>query len=375
MTPERAAPDREPVQVTLVHDYLTQKGGAERVVLAMSDAYPAAPIYTALYDTTGTYEAYAGRDVRTTGLNRVALLRRSHRMALPVLAPAFSALRVPGDLVLCSSSGWAHGVQTDGHKVVYCHSPAKWLYAPERYFAEGWPPARVVASALRLPLVRWDRAAAATASHYVVNSRMVQRWVQEVYGRDAEILPPPHGVDPDGPGRAVEGLSPGFVLCVSRLLPYKNVEAVVEAVSGLPDQQLVVVGTGPLAAELRARAPKNVTFVGRVDDAELRWLYRNSSAVVAAALEDFGLTPPEAAAFGKPVAVLRWGGFLDTVVEGVTGAFFDAPSAGAIRSVLRELSRTRWDEATIRLHAERYSPERFATDLRRIVVEQVGQPA
>lgn len=376
MTP----PDQIPgsvssVRVALVHDYLTQRGGAERVVLAMSDAFPSSPIYTSLYDPEATYAGYGDRDVRTSPINRIRLLRQRHRLALPVLAPVFSALRVPADVVLCSSSGWAHGVRTEGRKVVYCHSPAKWLHASDRYFSGTRSASRALAAGLRGPLLRWDRAAAASADHYVVNSRMVQRWVREVYDRDAEVVPPPRGLDPDGPDEPVAGLSPGFLLCVSRLLAYKNVESVVTAVAGLPDQQLVVVGAGPLEAELQKVASSNVVFAGRVDDAGLRWLYRQCSAVVAAALEDFGLTPPEAAAFGKPVAVLRWGGFLDTVVEGVTGLFFDVATPEAVRATLRQLAAQSWDEDAITSHGRRYAPERFTAEMRRVIFQQAARAA
>ena len=357
--------------VSLVHDYLTQRGGAERVVLAMSDAFVDAPIYTSLYVPTHTYSSFAERDVRTSPINRVSALRRDHRLALPVLGAAFSHLHVPGELVLCSSSGWAHGARTEGTKVVYCHSPAKWLYAADRYFGGAWPATRYVSRALERRGKRWDRAAAASADHYVVNSTMVQRWVGEVYGRDAEIVAPPRGLEPDGPVEPVTGVSPGFLLCVSRLMAYKNVEALVAAMADLPEQQLVVVGTGPLEHDLRAAATSNVTFVGTVSDAGLRWLYRHSVAVLAAAHEDFGLTPPEAAGFGKPVAVLRWGGFLDTVVEGTTGVFFDAPEPRPIRAALTELVRTSWDEDEIRAHGEAYAPATFRRELHRVVAQQV----
>ncbi len=361
--------------VSLVHDYLTQRGGAERVVLAMSDTFPGAPIYTSLYNPLASFPAFADRAVHSSPINRLPALRRDHRLAFPLLASAFSRLEVPGDVVLCSSSGWAHGARVEGRKIVYCHSPAKWLYAADRYFAGAWPATRLLSTSCGPPLRRWDRAAAASADHYVVNSTMVRTWVREVYNLDAEVVPPPRGLEPEGPAEPVAGVEPGFLLCVSRLMPYKNVEAVVAALATLPDQRLVVVGTGPLEAQLRAAAGPNVTFAGRVDDPGLRWLYAHSSAVVSAAMEDFGLTPPEAAAFGKPVAVLRWGGFLDTVVEGVTGVFFDTARPADVRAALIELAAASWDVAAIRSHAEAYAPETFTAELRRVVSEQVGRVA
>ncbi len=197
-------------------------------------------------------------------------------------------------------------------------------------------------SLLAPSLRRWDRKAAGSAHRYLVNSTAVRRRVADLYGIDAEIVPPPVEVDPNGPATEIEDLAPGFFLCVSRLLPYKNVDAVSEAFRLLPDHRLVVVGSGPLAGPIRAAAPPNVTVLGRVDDASLRWLYRSCAGLVAASHEDFGLTPVEAASFGKPTAALRWGGFLDTIVEGTTGVFFDRPEPRPIAEAVDLLAETRW---------------------------------
>jgi glycosyltransferase involved in cell wall biosynthesis len=213
----------------------------------------------------------------------------------------------------------------------------------------------LVAPSLR----RWDARAAATADRYLVNSRAVRARVAAVYGIDADVVPPPVAIGVGGPRRAPSGIEPGFFLCVSRLLPYKNVAAVVEAFAVLPDQRLVVVGSGPLAGELTASAPGNVTLVGQVDDEELRWLYGSCLGLVAASYEDFGLTPVEAAAFGAPTAALRWGGFLDTVVEGETGVLFDEPTPGRIATAVRELVAGSWRADALADHAARFSAERF----------------
>jgi glycosyltransferase involved in cell wall biosynthesis len=170
----------------------------------------------------------------------------------------------------------------------------------------------------------------------------------------------------------VAGIEPGFALCVSRLLPYKNVGAVVEAFAGLPERRLVVAGTGPGDARLRS-LPPNVRALGTVSDDELRWLYASASAVVSAAYEDFGLTPLEGAAFGKPAAVLRFGGFLDTAAEDGTGVFFDRPDPAAIRDAVRRLDRA-WDGEAIRSHADRFSEQRFVARLREVAASEKGAP-
>src|SRR3954452_9410805 len=144
------------MRIALVHAYLTQRGGAERVVLSLTRAFPEAPLYTSLYDPDGTFPEFGEVDVRPLPLNSIAPLRRRHRAALPLLAPAFSRLRVHADVAVCSSSGWAHGARVDGRKIVYCHTPARWLYQPERYLRARPSPPRLMARGLRRPLLRWD---------------------------------------------------------------------------------------------------------------------------------------------------------------------------------------------------------------------------
>src|SRR5204863_10027435 len=175
----------------IAHDYLTQRGGAERVVLSLVHAFPHARVYTSLYDPAGTFPEFSDVDVRTSPLNLLRPLRRRHRLALPLLAPAFSRLRIDADVVVCSSSGWAHGARVEGRKIVYCHTPARWLYQPERYLRGRAVGFRGVAAVLRPQLVRWDKAAAASADLYLANSSAVAARIADIYGLEAEVLPPP----------------------------------------------------------------------------------------------------------------------------------------------------------------------------------------
>jgi glycosyltransferase involved in cell wall biosynthesis len=217
--------------------------------------------------------------------------------------------------------------------------------------------------------VRWDKAAAATADRYLANSSVVAKRIGELYGVEAEVLPPPPAVTPEGLSAPVQGVEAGYALCVSRLLAYKNVDATVEAFAQLGGERLVIAGAGPREAALRAAAPPNVSFVGRVSDEQLRWLYSESDLLIAASHEDFGLTPLEAASFGKPSVVLRWGGFLDTVREGETGVFFETPTAVAIADALSEARGRTWDAAAIRRHSDTFAEDRFIDRIRAIVNE------
>jgi glycosyltransferase involved in cell wall biosynthesis len=191
-----------------------------------------------------------------------------------------------------------------------------------------------------------------------------------VYGIEAEVVPPPPALDPTGPRYPVDGVEPGYLLCVSRLLPYKNVGPVVEAFADLPSERLVVVGVGPEEGRLSSAAPANARFLGSVSDEELRWLYANCTGLLAASYEDYGLTPLEAASFGKPSAVLRAGGFLDTVTDGLTGIFFDRPDPSSIKRAVRALARSSWCEEDLTSHAAHFSEERFLVRLRSVLRDQ-----
>lgn len=362
---EVAGPPRP--RVAIAHDYLTQRGGAERVVLAILKAFPGATIHTTLYDPEGTFPEFRDADIRVSPLNRVGPLRRNHRAALPFLPFASSGLRIDADLVVASSSGWAHGFPTTGRKLVYCHAPARWLYQSERYLGADprHSPVGLVLLALRTALRRWDRRAAATGDAYIANSHVVRERIGDAYGIDAQVVAPPFAVDMTGEHVPVAQVADwtGFHLVVSRLMPYKNVDRVIEAFRGLPER-LVVVGSGPLLDELRSGAPDNVAVVTGLSDQQMRWVYSHSRALVAASHEDFGLTPLEAGAFGKPTLALRAGGYLDSIAEGVNGAFFEEPTAEAIRAAVETDRGREWDPAVIRAHVDAFSPERFVERLR-----------
>ncbi|WP_246036118.1 glycosyltransferase [Sinomonas susongensis] len=364
--------------MAIAHDYLTQRGGAERVVLAIHRAFPEATIYTTLYDPDGTYPEFRTARIVTSRLNRFGALRRHHRAALPLLAPAASALTVPADVVIASTSGWAHGFRTEGRVLAYCHSPARWLYLAEQYLGSAASRgARGVAlAALRPHLVRWDRRAAWGADRYLANSSVVRERIARVYGVEADILHPPHSVDVTATRDPVPELEDfvgdgGHFLLVSRLLPYKNVDRAVEAFRGL-DERLLVVGSGPLARALEAARPPNVRFAGLVTDAQVRWAYASATALVAPSHEDFGITPLEAGAWGKPTIALRAGGYLDTISEGVTGHFIERPTAEAIRAGVVAVRERDWDASAIREHVGRFSEERFGTRLAAEVAALAG---
>jgi glycosyltransferase involved in cell wall biosynthesis len=358
-------------RVAIAHDYLTQRGGAEKVVLSMSRAFPFAPIYTLLYEPATTYPEFADRDIRVSGLNRIAPFRRNHRAALPVLPFTAKSIYIDADVVLTSTSGWAHGFRTRGRKLVHCHSPARWLYLRDKYLGDDGGLLKRAALTATSGLFRsWDRRAALSCDRYLAVSSVVQSRIADVYGIEADVVPPPVAMtraDTVAPVEEVQrwigaDATESFYLCVSRLLPYKNVDEIVRAFAG-SDRRLVVVGRGPEGHRIRRMKTPNVLMLSDLSDAQMAWLYKSCRAIIAASYEDYGLTPIEAGVWGRPTVALRWGGFLDTVHEDVSGVYFDEPHPQAIAAALDRFEESSFDSDKIRRHVEQFTEERFAQSL------------
>jgi len=354
------------MRVALAHDYLTQRGGAERVALEMARAFPGSTLYTSVYNSRATFTGFSQVRIVTSVLQLVGAFRRDPRLTLPMLPAAWERLRVDDvDAVVCSSTGWAHAISTAAgcRKIVYCHNPARWLYQPDEYFKSH--AVRTGFEAVRRRLATWDKAHARTASLYVANSSVVARRIRDAYGIEPVVLHPPVAIDVDGPQDAVPGLAPGFWLTVARGRCYKNTPVLEDAVRRLGDAPLAVVGVDETGSQEGL-----VHRLGVVTDAQLRWLYANARALVSISFEDFGLTPIEANAFGTPVAVLRAGGFVDSTVEGRSGSFIDEPTADAVYATLKEFPD--FDPAVVRENAERFGVQRFQTELHRLVESANG---
>lgn len=350
-------------EVVVAHDYLTQRGGAERVALALLNSFPGAPMVTSVYAPERTFPGFRKHRIRTSALQRVPLFRRDPRLALPVLAQTWAGTMVSSaDVVVSSSSGWAHGlITTPGvRKVVYCHNPARWLYQSDEYVA-GSRKRRAALAVLRQRLIDWDLAAAQSADHYLVNSSTVRDRVRRVYGIQAEVLAPPVCVDVHAEQQAMPGIKPGFFLTVARGRGYKNTQIIEEAFSDLPGHRLVIVGGGTAVTA----GQQQISRVGVVSDAQLRWLYAHARALVSVSREDFGLTPIEANAFGTPALLLREGGFLDTLDEGVSGAYIDAPTVEAVRRGVNDMAE--FNPVAVIKHADRYSHASFRARLHAVV--------
>lgn len=351
---------RKPGSVALVHDYLNQRGGAERCVLEMASMWPDAPIYTSLYRPESTFPEFTELDVRTTFLDRLPVDRR-FRTLFPLYPAAFRSLgTIDADLVISSSSGWAHSVCTSerAFHAVYCHTPARWLYGGEYMNARAVQ--RLMAPFGRVPR-KWDRLAARRPDLYIANSELVRRRIWARYGRDASVVYPPVDVDRFRPTARGDRL-----LAVSRLLPYKRVNLAVDAASRARIG-LDVVGEGPALPDLRRRAGPTVEFHGRLSDEDVTKLFENCRAFCMTGSEDFGITCVEANAAGKPVVAFAGGGALEIIEEGVTGAFFNEQSADSMLDGIRRCDALESPPELIAQRARRFSREVFQGRLEEVL--------
>jgi glycosyltransferase involved in cell wall biosynthesis len=341
----------------LVHDYLLVMRGAERTFAAMADCWPDAPIYTLLYDEHGTDGAFEGRRIHTSYLQGTGVGQAGFRRLLPLFPGAARRLPVQGhDIVVSSSSAFAHGVRArlGAVHVCYCHSPFRYAwFERERALEEC---GRTTRPAVRLALAsvrRRDVAAAQNVTHYIANSQISRERIQRFWNRDAAVIHPPVDVD-----RFTLGEPADYVLFVGEVTRHKRVDVALEAArrAGTP---IKVVGCGPDEERLRCVYGASAEFLGRVSDERLCELYRHARALVLPNVEEFGIAAVEAQAAGRPVVAAAAGGALETVVDGETGVLVPPGDAGALAEALRETDFARFDGARIQAHAARFSTDSF----------------
>jgi glycosyltransferase involved in cell wall biosynthesis len=308
-------------RVALVHDFLLDIRGAERVFLELCEMWPAADIYTAVYDEEGTEGRFSRRNVHSSFLQRLRPTARSFRALLPLYPAAIESFDLSGyELVVSSSSAWAHAVlcDEDSIHVSYCHNPFRYAWNDrQRTLARRRDP--FTRAFLRQAFSRWrqwDWIAAQRTNRYVANSRTTQARIRAYFGRDSTIVHPPVETRRFSPGPVGEHYA-----VVSELMPHKEIEVAIEAFNDLR-LPLIVVGDGPDGRRLHKLAGSTITFAGRLADAAVAELLRSARALVLTAVEEFGIASVETQASGRPVIARRGGGALETVVEGVTGCLW-----------------------------------------------------
>ncbi len=348
-----------------MHDFLISLRGADRVFLDMCELWPEAELFTPVYDEQGTEGRFAHRTIHTSFLQKLRPGRRSFRALLPLYPAAVESFDLTGyDLVVSSSSAWAHAVICDEATVhvSYCHNPFRYAWNErQRAISERTDP--FTRAALRGFFRRWrewDWIAAQRVDRYLTNSRTTQARIQSYFGRESQIVHPPVELD------RFAAATPGeHYLVLSELISHKRIDVAIEAFAelGLP---LTIVGDGPDRRRLRRQAPPNVRFAGRVGDAEAARLLATCRAFVLTSVEEFGIAAVEAQAAGRPVIARRGGGALETVLDGVTGCFWEG-GAAELAAAVRGFEDAAIDPRACVDNARRFAPETFRDGLAREV--------
>ena len=354
-------------RVALIHDYLNQYGGAERVLEALHELYPEAPVYTSLYEPSVFPDHFRSWDIRTSFLQRIPPIRRSPRTFFFLYPLAFESFDLSGyDLVISNSSAWCKGVLTPPETlhVCYCLTPMRWAWSYDTYVRQ--EQIRGLARAF-LPLAvhylrLWDATTAQRVDRFVGISQAVVARIRKYYRREADCITPPVDVRSIPPGT---GVGDGF-LVVSRLVPYKRIDIAVAACTRL-NLKLTIVGDGRDRARIERLAGPTIRFTGRVSDARVREELAACAAFIFPGEEDFGIAPVEAMAAGRPVVAYAGGGALDTVADGVSGAFFSPQTVDALAERLSTFDASVFDAATVREHAMQFDTRAFQEAFARYV--------
>lgn len=358
-------------RVALVHDYLNQYGGAERVLEALHELFPTAPVYTSIYDAAAMPASYLEWDIRTSWMQNLPGWRKHFRKYFLLYPSAFESFNLGAyDMVISSSSAYAKGVipRPGAIHICYCHTPMRFGWRTDDYVAREGIDAQTgrVLSILMTFLRTWDAVSAQRVDAYIANSYEVAGRIRRYYGRMAEVIPPPVDLPPYVPPTPED-----FYLAGGRFVPYKRLDLVIEAFSALK-LPLVIFGDGRDRARLEALAGPNVRFVGRVSDLDLQGLYRRCRAYVTAGDEDAGIQPVEAMAAGRPVIAYAAGGVMETVIEEQTGTFFHEQTAAALAVAVAQSRTLRFDPRAIRQHAEQFGRERFKQRIMGFIEQQIG---
>ena len=364
---ESNASDGAP-RVALVHDYLTQFGGAERVLASLHDLFPNAPVHTSLVDYGQLPPEFRAWAISECFPRNIPAVLNLHRYLLPLYQPSFRKIgltREDADVVLADSSAWAHnvGVSDDLPLVCYCHSPARFLYGDKDYLSPARLPLGLEAltPVLFSGLRRTDRKAAKRVDRYIANSQTVASRIRKQYGRDSVVIYPPVDVEKYATTGEPPAPEPWF-LAVSRIVPHKRIDLVVETCTkyGIP---LKVIGTGRALDKLRETAGPSVEFLGHRDDAVVADHLRRCRAFILPAAEDFGMTAVEAQAAGRPVIAYGAGGALESVIPYETGLFFPLQTPQVLYQTIQQFEKRQWDPARAIANAARFNTERFHAEI------------
>jgi glycosyltransferase involved in cell wall biosynthesis len=353
------------MKVALVHDYLVQYGGAERVLEAFCEMFPKAPIYTMVYDKKLMNGAFSDRKIHTSFLQRIPFIGSHHRL-FPILMPmAIEEFDLSGlDIVLSDSNSYAKGVITnsDTLHITYCHTPMRYAWDDCHKYLREFKYSKITKKFIPFAMnyIRlWDKVSADRPDFYIANSNFVASRIKKYYNKESEVINPPVSTK----NFYISDKTEDYYLMVGRALAYKRFDIVIDAfnILGLP---LKIIGKGPEMKQLKKRSKSNIEFLGYLNDKEMSGYYSKCKAFIFPSEEDFGITPLEAMASGRPVIAFRVGGALETVIERKTGLFFDEQTPKSIIETLKIFHPEDFDSEKIRAHALKFDKSNFKNKMK-----------
>ncbi|MBB3108564.1 glycosyltransferase involved in cell wall biosynthesis [Paenibacillus phyllosphaerae] len=352
------------IKVAIVHDYLNQAGGAERVVGVFRKLFPDAPIYTSIVDENKLLPELKDAVIHTTFMQKIPGIMKRFKLFFWLYPFAFRTIDLTEyNFVLSSSSAYAKGVKKGKGSVhlCYCHTPMRFAWDFEGYMEGVNVPdfVKKTAKLLTYPLRSWDKKNSKNVDQLIANSTVVKERIRTIYNLDVPIIYPPVNVD----RFSIANDPPeDYFLIVSRLVSYKKIDIAVEACTRT-NKRLIIIGEGPDRKRLEGLAGNSIEFLGRRSDEEVTYYMQRCQALLFPGVEDFGITPLEANACGRPVIAYYEGGALDTIKEGLNGLFFKEQNANSLANVLSSFNERNWDSNSVRKHAETFNEQIFMKNL------------
>lgn len=362
------------MKIAIVHDFLNQRGGAERVVAVLHEMFPEAPIFTSIVNRGALWPELASAEIRPSWMQKLPALKKHFKKYLPFYPKAIESFDLGEyDLVISSSSAFAKGAikRPNALHICYCYTPMRFVWDYQNYVEK--EDINIILRGI-LPLFigglkEWDLKTSGRPDHYIAISSTVKFRIKKIYGIDAEVIFPPVDVQK----YKVGAKAGNFYLIVSRLNPYKRIDLAIEAFNwmGLP---LKIIGSGPFLGALKNIARPNVSFLGRLEDREVADSYAACKALIFPGVEDFGIVPLEANAAGRPVIAFKGGGAIDTIAEGINGLFFHDDTVESLVSAIRSFENGKYNfhSHTIRDYALRFDKEVFKQRIWEYILDKYG---
>jgi glycosyltransferase involved in cell wall biosynthesis len=367
------------MRVALVHDYLVQYGGAERVLEVLTEMYPEAPIYTLIYDPNNLYGAFSGKRIHTSFLQNMPFARKHHRFfphLMPMAVEDFDFSKF--DLVISSTNSYAKGVITGPETlhISYCHTPMRYAWDDCHRYLNEFRYSSLVKKMIPFALNylrMWDKVSSDRVDVYIANSKTVQRRIQKYYNAPAKVMYPPVNVESFFAPQYKQLPQEDYYFMLGRFLPYKHYDIVIEAFLS-NGKQLKILGSGPEERYLKdlAGSSPNIEFLGRLNDEQSRQYFSKAKAFIFPSEDDFGIVPVEAMAAGRPVIAYGAGGALETVIEGKTGIFFEEQNSTSVENAVNRFETMKFDSTFIREHAKSFDKARFASELQAFIDAQIA---